>query len=489
MDNTGRICNTLKKELQPIIYGGNSDQAIENELKYVTKVDKAHILMLLKKKYLEKEQALKILNEIEKLEQTNFSNLRRKELPRGIYFLYEDYLRESVGNKNGGMLQFGRSRNDLKVTVLKLRLRKPYMECVAELFNFITILLKKSTEYKDIISPIYTHYQPAIPITYGHYLLGLAEEFLNITNDIVENQEIEKNCLGAGAVAGTTVSIDTNYTGKLLGFSNNINNSIVGVASRKVILDILSNIVQLEVLISRICEDFLLWTSSEFGLLDLPDSLVGGSSMMPNKRNAFLFENIRGRCSKSLGAYVSAITAMKGEPFTNSIAVGTEAVSYIWEPLKNITEIIYMLGIIVKEIEPNQEKMLSKCKSGYTLATEYANMLTLKYNIDFRTSHKVIGECVRESIKTGKSLEKLISDWIENNYESNSKKMDLDIKSVVNKANYGWGAGECAFNKNINAIQKKLTRVQNEYQEKILTWKSAEDLLKKELEETKGKGI
>lgn len=475
MEDTGRIMKTLKSELQVAIYGENSNDAIENELKYIIEIDKAHILMLYNQRIIDKVTAKKILHQIALLEKSNFQPLRDKKTPRGIYFLYEDYLRKSIGDEYGGMLQIGRSRNDLKATVLKIRLRKPYIDCITRLLSIITMLLQKSSEYSAVVMPIYTHYQPAVPITYGHYLSAIAEELLNIAGDMVSNEEIRKSPLGAGAVGGTTIHIDTEYTAKLLGFSETVNNSIVGVGSRKIVLDLLSEIVEIESLISRCCEDYLLWTSSDLQLINLPDNLVGGSSMMPNKRNAFLFENIRGKCSKALGAYVSAVTAMKGEPFTNSIAVGTEAVSHIWDAFKNIGDVLFILEELVASAVPNQKKMKQRAEEGFTLATEYANHLTQYWGVDFRNAHRIIGKLVKDAVETDEKFDVLINKWINNNLDSNN--LRLDISSVVAKTNYGWGPGKESQEAIRERNREKLNNIENETDKLIKEWEKANNCL------------
>jgi argininosuccinate lyase len=480
MNNTGRIKEPLKESIQSIIYGKNSNDAIETELKYVVQVDRAHILMLYRQNILSLHNTKSILNQIKLLEDSNFKAIRDQRTPRGIYFLYEDYLRKTIGEQYGGMLQFGRSRNDLKATVFKIRLREPLLMCIDEIINLVSILLQKSKEHSDVIMPIYTHYQPAVPITYGHYLSAISEELMNIVEDIFSNTEIQKSPLGSGAVGGTTVQIDTNYTAKLLGFSSTVNNSIIGVASRKLVQDLLSILVKVESLVSRCCEDYLLWTSSDLQFIYLPDYLVGGSSMMPNKRNAFLFENIRGRCSKALGAFVSAITAMKGEPFTNSISVGTESASYVWDVITNTYEILYIFEEIITDAQPNREKMLQRSKDGYTLATEYANYLTLHFGEDFRNAHKIIGTLVKESIDTGAKIETLVSEWIENK-TGNRCSIELDIESCVSKTNYGWGPGENSQKEIRKNNQQKLSNIRKCRINMINMWQEANEYMYHEI--------
>lgn len=479
MKDTGRISKTLTSELQVAIYGENSNDAIENELKYIIEIDKAHILMLYNQKIIDEVTTKRILHQITFLENSNFQPLRNKMTPRGIYLLYEDYLRKSIGDKYGGMLQFGRSRNDLKATVLKIRLREPYLDCINGLLRIISMLLHKSSEYSAIVMPIYTHYQPAVPITYGHYLSAIAEELLNIAEDMVGNKEMRKSPLGAGAAGGTTIYIDTKYTAKLLGFSETVNNSIVSVGSRKIVLDLLSEIVEIESLISRCCEDYLLWTSSDLQFINLPDNLVGGSSMMPNKRNAFIFENIRGRCSKALGAYVSAVTAMKGEPFTNSIAVGTEAVLYIFDAFINIDNILFMMKELVESAVPNKEKMKQRAEEGFTLATEYANHLTQFCDVDFRNAHRIIGKLVKDAVETDEKLDVLVNKWMHSKLDNNNFK--LDISSVVAKTNFGWGPGWNSQEAIRENNRERLYNIENEINMLVKEWEKAKKCLIREV--------
>jgi argininosuccinate lyase len=208
---------------------------------------------------------------------------------------------------------------------------KPYIGLLQELLKLQVVLLRRSRRFADVTMPAYTHYQAAVPITYGHYLAGVGWALARDIAGIIASSKSLNICpLGAGAVGGTSLPIQTERTALLLGFDEPALNSVDAVASRDLILRLLASLAILGVTLSRISADLLLWTTSEFGFLTVSDNLVGSSSMMPQKRNLFLLEHIQGRSTAAIGAFVHSSTAMHSTPFTNSIAVGTEAVSPVW---------------------------------------------------------------------------------------------------------------------------------------------------------------
>src|SRR5262249_32007289 len=154
-----------------------------------------------------------------------------------------------------------------------------------------------------------------------------------------------------------------------------------------IVTRMLAAISILGITLSRLAADLLLWTTSEFGFLKLPDRLVGSSSMMPQKRNPFILEHVQGRSAAAIGAFVAATTTSQSTPSTNQISVETEAVSHVWEPLKRIKEAVTFARLIVMGAEPQPEAMLQKAIEGFTSATELANRLVTNGNLSFREAH------------------------------------------------------------------------------------------------------
>lgn len=465
MENTGRIKKYILPEIRDILYCAESEDQLVRELDTTTKINYAHVLMLAERGCIKQRDAKKLLDAISEMKAERYAEVLKQPLHRGLYLAYESVLIGRVGLDTGGLLQYGRSRNDLKATVLKMQLREPLISLYGRLIEFIELLLEKSHEYNRVIMPAYTHYQPAVPITYGHYLLGIAQCFSRSTVHFeAVLDELDSCPLGAGAVGGTTVRIDSDRTANLLGFDNGVSNSVDAVASRDYVLRILAEITVLECNITRICEDLLLWTSSDFGFIDMPDFMVGGSSMMPNKRNVFVLENIRGRTAASSGAFISAVNAMSGAPFSNSIAVGTEGVSFVWKPLKSCAENLFLISCVVRHGTPNVKVMRERAKSGYTLATEQANYIVCNTNHSFRDAHGIIGEMITRSEENSLEYDSEFSRWVKENlghepYDSMTTISDL----FLDMANYGGGPGldswntqNCQLTAAVSAIKERL---------------------------------
>jgi argininosuccinate lyase len=273
--------------------------------------------------------------------------------------------------------------------------------------------------------PAYTHYQPAVPITYGHYLAGVAESVdvgLRALLGLVD--ELDRSPLGAGAVGGTTVAIDPESTARLLGFSRPSANSVEAVASRDVVLRLLAEGAVLGVLLSRVAADMLLWATQEFAFLDLPDALCGSSSMMPQKRNPFVLEHVQGLAAAPGAAFVHATTAMHKTPFSNSVAVGTESVRPAVEALRHLTDAITLLRLVVAYARPRPERMAERAAAGYTTATELATRLALSGG-GFRRAHDTVGALARAAADAGAA----------------SLEAALDPAAAAQRAAYGGGPG------------------------------------------------
>lgn len=474
MENTGRISHRLIPTARRIIFGKTADESIDAELVHITQVDRAHLVMLSRCRIINSNSAYELLQEIDKLCDCNFAPLREQSASRGLYLLYEDYLIEKLGEQIGGILQTGRSRNDLNATILRLRLRQPYIHLLRETLRLVAILLRRARQFSNVTMPAYTHYQAAIPITYGHYLASIASALERDTESIFEaSSDINRFPLGAGAGGGTSFPIDSAYTSSLLGFEELAYNSIDAVASRDLVLRILASITIMGTTLSRLATDLLLWTTNEFGFIELPDQLVGSSSMMPQKRNPFLLEHIQGRSASALGAFVSATTAMHSKPFGNAISVGTEAVSHVWKALQDITDAITLSRLVVANAKPQSQKMLQRSIDGYTSATELANQLVVNSGIPFRKAHYMVGTVIRKAIEMdGVPLQEVVNQLplIESQLSTVAQ---LDPTSVVQASVYGGGAGAISLNVCLKTLETKWTQQTQRKQMLVNKWQTA----------------
>ncbi|SQD97621.1 Argininosuccinate lyase [Parafrankia sp. Ea1.12] len=441
MDSTGRIQETVPSELRRLAYG-NPDRATELDL--LSHVDLAHVVMLTEQGVLDRRDGAPLLESIRRLRASRFAELAARDAPRGLYLMYENYLADHLGSRIAGSLQLGRSRNDHTATCLRLRLRERHLRTVRAGLDLVEALVDKGRQYRSAVMPAYTHGQPAVPITFEHYLLGVARALMRALRRLDDVAESLALCpLGAGSIGGTTVRIAPERTAGLLGFTGTFSSSVEAIASRDVFLEALAGSMILGVTASRLAADLLQWLTDEFAFLRLPDSLVGSSSMMPQKRNPFLLEHAQGRLATCAGALTTAAVAMHGKPYTNSIAAGSEAIRLAWDALDATREGLHMLTAVVAGLLADTEAMRQRAVDGFTVATFAAERIAQLRLLPFREAHHLVGEAVNRAAAGEGALLDLVSDLLGTDRESMFPEGD-DPAAVVERARFGGGPSSVA---------------------------------------------
>ena len=478
MENTGRIKHTVKSEIRDILYGKKTG-IDDTELFLGTDVDCVHLIMLKECGLLESSVVTSLLSVINDLRNDDFKKLAGRDESRGQYILYEDFLIEKLGMETAGNIQLARSRNDRNATVIKLHIRKSYISLINELFNLQDSLLKFAAKFSEIVMPVYTHYQAAQPIVLGHYLAGIAEALnRDISNLLFLQEELNHSPLGAGAVAGTSVKINTARTAELLGFSSVTNNSIDSIASRDYVLRILSCMSIIGTTLSRYASDLLLWSTSEFNMIEFPDELVGSSSMMPQKRNAFILEHIQGN-TKALGAFVAATTAQQSTPFSNSIAVNSASVLNFWNAADELISAIILMRFMTEGIIPNKKRMLKLSEENFTVATAAADRLNIQAGIPFREAHKIIGAIIKNIIDGNSNdraklfIKKLSEEYPKINWQ------DLTPENVAATTEYGGGPGKISLKRCLSELNLRTGNQKKEFEKLNRFWTESGEKLRK----------
>ncbi|GGY37603.1 argininosuccinate lyase [Streptomyces djakartensis] len=401
MTGTGRLARTLGPRTRRVVYGEPGPDDVRRELGHTSTVDLAHVVMLTECGLLPADAAAALLREITRLRADGFLELHGKEAPRGLYLMYEGHLVAVLGAKAGGKLHTGRSRNDIKATITAMRLRAELLDLTGEILRLQAVLLSRARAHQDAVMPVYTHYQPAMPVSYGYYLAGIATA---LDRDIIALRhtvdELDRCPLGAGAVSGTDLPIDTARTAALLGFAEPPLHAMDAVASRDTLLRALAAAAGAGLTLSRLATDLQLWSTQEFDFVRFPERLVGGSSAMPQKRNAFLLEHVKAKAAAAVGAWTASASAIKSTPFTNSIEVGTEAVAGAWAALATVRDSVLLAQVLVSGARPQPERMRQRARDGFVTATVIANRLVVQ-GVPFRTAHHAVGAAVREAVEAG----------------------------------------------------------------------------------------
>jgi argininosuccinate lyase len=438
---TGRLTGQLGPRTRRVVYGELTEAALAAELPLMIQVDQAHVVMLAERGLITAAAARDLLRCMAELTERDYRPLLSRPAPRGLYLMYEGYLVERLGPDVGGVLHTGRSRNDLKATMTALRLRRWLLEFGEQAGRLAGVLLSRARAHRDTVMPVYTHFQPAMPITYGHYLLGVA---LAVHRELAAlrfaTAGLDTCPLGAGAVAGTDLPIDAAHTARLLGFERPARHALDAVASRDVPLRLLGAATGLTVVLSRLATDLQLWSTAEFGLVEFPDRLVGGSSAMPQKRNAFLLEHVKAKPAQAIGAWAAASAAMAAAPFTNTIEVGTEAVADLEPGWRAAEDSVALCQVLVSGARPRPGRMLERAEQGFTTATSVANRLVVS-GVPFRTAHHQVGAAVRAALAAGATAfaEFGPPDWL-----AGTGLADLDAPSLAAAHRYGGGPGDFA---------------------------------------------
>jgi argininosuccinate lyase len=441
VSQAGRIKGELGARTRRVVYGELSAEQIAAELTLMVEVDQAHLVMLAEQRLVPAAAASALLRCMDELTAQRFRPLLARPAPRGLYLMYESYLIESLGAEIGGVLHTGRSRNDLKATTTSMRLRQWSLDFAEQAARLEAILLARARRHQSVIMPVYTHFQAAMPVTYGYYLLGVA---MAVGREIDALQTaaagLRVSPLGAGAVAGTDLPISPARTAALLGFATPAPHALDAVASRDVSLRLLAAATGVAIVLSRLATDLQLWSTAEFGFVAFPDRLVGGSSAMPQKRNAFLLEHVKAKPSQALGAWAAAASAMAATPFTNSIEVGTEAVASVWPGLEAAEQAVLLGQVLVSGAQPLADRMTARAEGGFTAATTVANRL-VRRGVPFRTAHNLIGDAVRKAVEAGSTA---LSDFCPPGPLEAAAPAGADLPTVVAEQRYGGGPGAFA---------------------------------------------
>lgn len=395
--STGRVRAPLTPAARAIVFRQLPADAVR-QLEVMTEIDLAHVLMLAERQLLARDTAARLVRAILALRAEAFAPVLAQTGLRGLYLQYEHCLIEREGEAVGGALQTARSRNDLQATMAKMLLRRPVGDVSRALLGLQAALLRAARLHAHCVMPAYTHGQPAVPITFGHYLAGVATAVdRGIEQFAAAAARLESCPLGAGAGGGGAFPIDTAMTAAWLGFARPVTNSVDAVASRDHVLRLAAAAAELAVTASRVAGDLLHWGSAEFHLLSWPDDLVGSSSAMPQKRNPFLLEHVQGRAGLVIGAFGSAAAAMHNAPFSNAIAVSGEANRVAAGMLRDASETFVLLRLMIAGARPNEPAMLARAVEGATWATELANRLVRSGAQPFRAAHRLVGEALTEA--------------------------------------------------------------------------------------------
>ena len=342
-----------------------------------------------------------------------------------IHMFVEQVLTERLGDV-GKKLHTARSRNDQVALDLRMYLRAQCDAISAQVKTLIEALVDRAAEYKSAIMPGYTHLQRAQPITFGHHLMAYAMMLLRDRSRLSEcRKRMNRSPIGCCALAGTTYPTDRAMEAAQLGFDGICMNSLDGVSDRDFCAEFLSALSILMMHLSRLSEELILWTSWEFGFVELSDAYTTGSSIMPQKKNSDMAELIRGKTGRVYGDLVGLLTMLKGLPMAYNKDM-QEDKEGVFDACDTVSMCLPVMTGMIKTMTAKPEAMKKAAQRGFINATDLADYLVRK-GLPFRSAYKISGAIVGDCVKSGAVLEELPLET----YQQYSDLFDSDVYEAI----------------------------------------------------------
>ncbi|MDD5260734.1 MAG: argininosuccinate lyase [Methylacidiphilales bacterium] len=311
----------------------------------------------------------------------------------------------------GAKLHTGRSRNDQVATDMRLWVKNQIERDMELLRNLQFALVNLAGRYPDVLIPGYTHLQRAQPVYFAHHLLAYVEMLDRDAGRLLDARtRADVLPLGSGALAGSTLPLDRELVAKLLGFPDVTQYSLDAVGDRDFILEYVAAGSIVAVHLSRLAEDFVLWSTSEFGFVRIGDAFTTGSSLMPQKKNPDVAEIVRGKSGRVIGNLVALLTLLKGLPMTYNRDL-QEDKERLFDSVDTVQESLEIFAAMLEDVKVNQAACECAASDPLLLATDVADLLVQK-GVPFRRAHEIVGQAVALSEKKGCLLSELkVPDW------------------------------------------------------------------------------
>ena len=373
-----------------------------------------------------------------------------------IHSFIEGTLTERVGDA-GKRLHTGRSRNDQVALDMKLYIRDEIDETRELLTALLTEILKIMEENTGTIMPGFTHLQKAQPTTLAHHFGAYFEMFLRDRDRLQDCRRRLNLCpLGAGAFAGTTYPLDRRETARLLDFDGPTRNSMDSVSDRDYLIEYLSGLSVIQMHLSRLSEEIIIWNTNEYRFVEIDDTYSTGSSIMPQKKNPDIAELIRGKTGRVYGHLMALLTVMKGLPLAHNKDL-QEDKEGAFDAIDTCLSCIRLMTGMLAAMKFNRARMEDSAKGGFTNATDAADYLVRK-GVPFRDAHGIVGQLVLKGLEEHKALDDMTLEefkavcpaFEEDVYDA------ISMKTCVERRNTAGAPGPEAMKQEIEECRKLL---------------------------------
>ncbi|NWG09918.1 MAG: argininosuccinate lyase [Nitrososphaerales archaeon] len=406
----------------------------------VIKINKAHMIMLVKKKILDVREGYGCIKALEEIPEDIAMDPKLEDVHMNI----EALVVEKVGETIGGQLNLAKSRNDQVAAAIRMKLREFLLDILSALTQLKGVILERCKEHIKTIMPGYTHLQHAQPVTLAHHLLAYCDALVRDGERLMEAyKRVNISPMGACALSTTGFKIDREMVSELLGFDGLVENSMDAVSGRDFAIEVISDLAMLMTDLSRFSEELVLWNTHEFSILEMPDEYASTSSIMPQKKNPVVAELIRAKTSSVYGSLLASLSMMKALPHSYNLDL-QELTPHIWDACQITLSTINVFSNMLEKVKFDEERLLELVKMGMASATELADTLVREKGIPFRASHRIVGALVKRALSEGKGLDQLAKE-----------ELDKIIKDVTGKS---MGVSEEVLKKALDLVENVKAR-------------------------------
>lgn len=361
----------------------------------------AHSIMLYEIGFLTLLELKKILQGLEEVKKNPklISNNGYEDIHESL----EAFIIKRAGSNAGGKMHTARSRNDQIILDIRMKIREYINDICAAIIDLIDSLLAIAHNNKETIMPMYTHLQQAQIGTFSHFLLSYADALFRDMDRLYNTYgRINQSPLGAGAIGGSSINIDRKKTAILLGFDGLIKNSIDATTSRDSLIEFTTGLSILMITLSRMAEDFMIWSTIEFDYIEISEKYSSTSSAMPQKKNPDALELVRAKAALVLGNLVTMFSIVKSLPSGYSRDLQDLKPS-LWKTSSTALESVKIMNGVVKSLNIHKERMEEAASNSYAISLDIAEQLVVKKGMPFRSAHKVVGALVEEAVSKNRS--------------------------------------------------------------------------------------
>jgi argininosuccinate lyase len=372
------------------VLNDNFEDAKELLLAPLMAINYAHLVMLAERGIIAAEEARALRDALDGISLDRVRQVLYDGTYEDLFFYIERLIDQACGADIAGRLHTARSRNDLAMTMYRMRQREFIAALAAAALDLREALIALAERHKESVYGAHTHTQPAQPTTIAHYLLAIIEQ---LERDSVRlgaaYDATNRNPLGACAITGTGFAIDRDRTSQLLGFDGPTCNTYGSIATVDYLLESVSATSVLIVGLGRVVQDFLLWCTMEFGYLRLSDGFVQGSSIMPQKRNPVALEHARAIGSKAVGQAQAIITTVHNTPFGDIVDTEDDLQPLVASMFRDATRMVTLVAAAMRLADFNVDRLASRAGEGGTTLTELADTLVRDHGLSFRNAHAI----------------------------------------------------------------------------------------------------